>query len=124
MSGESTNISQNSADLDENDPQVAQAIQLIDDQNYEAAKDVLERVVQVNANDGRSWARLGHCFLKMSEYQKSLSAYQNALYATTNIQCPQLWYDIGLIYDKFNLVEYAEPAFQSVLNIDANFAHK
>ncbi len=37
------------------------------------------------------------------------------------IQDPNLWYGIGILYDRYGSFEHAEEAFTAVLKMDPNF---
>lgn len=91
---------------------------------YTLASQFYERIVNIDENNGRAWTALGHCYLLKGEYQKCFTAYQKALYTMEDNRDAQLWYGIGLLYNKFESYKYAEPAFQAVLKIDPNFEQK
>jgi tetratricopeptide (TPR) repeat protein len=91
---------------------------------YTLASQYYERIVNIDENNGRAWTALGHCYLLKGEYQKCFTAYQKALYTMEDNRDAQLWYGIGLLYNKFESYKYAEPAFQAVLKIDPNFEQK
>ena len=92
--------------------------------DYTSACQHYEKIVRVDEENGKAWTALGHCYLLKGEYQKCFTAYQKALYTMEDNRDPQLWYGIGLLYNKFESYEYAEPAYQAVLRIDPNFEQK
>ena len=59
----------------------------------------------------------------MDELQKAYSAYHQALYhmGTQKTQDPNLWYGIGILYERYGSFENAEEAFSSVLKMDPKF---
>ena len=83
-----------------------------------------EKLIRLDEENGKAWFALGHCYLLKGEYQKCFSAYQRSLYTLSDTRDPQLWYGIGLLYNKFDTFEYAEPAFLAVLRMDPNFEQK
>lgn len=59
-----------------------------------------ERITVLDAENGAAWTALGHCYLLTDNLQKAFTAYQKALYTLSDVRDPQLWYGIGLLYDK------------------------
>jgi tetratricopeptide (TPR) repeat protein len=59
-----------------------------------------ERITALDPENGACWTALGHCYLLTDELQKAFAAYQKALYSLPDVRDPQLWYGIGLLYDK------------------------
>jgi hypothetical protein len=59
-----------------------------------------ERITALDPENGVAWTALGHCYLLTDELQKAFGAYQKALYSLPDVRDPQLWYGIGLLYDK------------------------
>lgn len=57
----------------------------------------------------------------MEELHKAYSAYQQALYHLSNPKDPNLWYGIGILYDRYGSLEHAEEAFTAVLKMDPQF---
>lgn len=51
-------------------------------------------------NNGHTWTALGHCYLLKEELQNSFDAYQHALYYLQDVMDPQLWYGIGILYER------------------------
>lgn len=78
----------------------------------------------MDEQNGKAWTALGHCYLLKGEYQKCFTAYQKALHLVHASKDAQLWYGIGLLYNKFDSLEYAESAFQTVLRIFPQFDHR
>lgn len=58
------------------------------------------------------------------DLHKSFQAYQNALYYLENIMDPQLWYGIGILYEKFESYEHAISSLMAVLKMSPNFYQK
>jgi tetratricopeptide (TPR) repeat protein len=59
-----------------------------------------EKIITVDPDNGAAWTALGHCYLLTDNLQKAFSAYQRALYYLPDVRDPQLWYGIGLLYEK------------------------
>lgn len=62
-----------------------------------------ERITTLDQDNGSAWTALGHCYLLTDNLQKAFNAYQKALYTLPDVRDPQLWYGIGLLYDKVDL---------------------
>jgi glucose repression mediator protein len=48
------------------------------------------------------------------------TAYQHALYHLPNPKASQVWYGIGMLYERCGSLEHAEEAFTGVLKMDPN----
>jgi len=59
-----------------------------------------EDIINADNENGAAWTALGHCYLLTDSLQKAFSAYQRALYYLPDVRDPQLWYGIGLLYEK------------------------
>lgn len=59
-----------------------------------------ERITGLDPENGAAWTALGHCYLLTEELHRAFESYQKALYSLTDVRDPQLWYGIGLLYDK------------------------
>lgn len=59
-----------------------------------------ERIITVDPDNGAAWTALGHCYLLTDSLQKAFNSYQRALYSLPDVRDPQLWYGIGLLYEK------------------------
>lgn len=70
---------------------------------------------------GEAWAVLAHCYVMTDELNHAYHAYQNALAHLANPDDPNLWYGIGLLYDRFGSLEHALEAFLTVLEISPDF---
>lgn len=55
----------------------------------------------LNEKSGSAWIAMGHCYAMMGQDQKALQSYQQALKSAPLCQKDeQLWYGIGLLYQK------------------------
>ena len=68
--------------------------------DFAGAINFYERLTTIDPDNGGCWTALGHCYLLTDELQKAFGAYQKALYSLPDVRDPQLWYGIGLLYDK------------------------
>lgn len=68
--------------------------------DFENAIRYYERITGLDPENGAAWTALGHCYLLIEELQKAFISYQKALYSLSDVRDPQLWYGIGLLYDK------------------------
>lgn len=66
------------------------------------------------------WASLGHCYLMIEDLPNAYLTYQKALYILPNVKCSKLWKGIGVLYDRYGSLDYAEEAFAKVLEIENN----
>lgn len=53
----------------------------------------------------------------LEDLQNAFSSYQQALQFPVNRQDPNLWYGIGILYDRYNSLEHASQAFLSVVKM-------
>eukprot|EP00027_Filamoeba_sp_ATCC50430_P007650 CAMPEP_0168558860 /NCGR_PEP_ID=MMETSP0413-20121227/10206_1 /TAXON_ID=136452 /ORGANISM="Filamoeba nolandi, Strain NC-AS-23-1" /LENGTH=669 /DNA_ID=CAMNT_0008590031 /DNA_START=120 /DNA_END=2129 /DNA_ORIENTATION=- len=88
---------------------------------YPKAVEYFQRILAIENNNGEIWGALGHCYLMMDDLQKAYTSYQQALYHLPNPKDPNLWYGIGILYDRYGSFEHAEEAFTAVLKMDPKF---
>ena len=89
--------------------------------DYPKAIDYYRQLIQIEPNNGESWTAIGHCYLLTKDIHKAYSAYQRALYAIEEIHDPQLWYGIGILYERFEEYQQAISALIGVLKMSPNF---
>lgn len=85
------------------------------------AAELYEQALNYSPENGETWGLLGHCYLMLDDLQRAYAAYQRALYYLDNPNVPKLWHGIGILYDRYGLLEYAEEAFVRVLELDPKF---
>lgn len=85
------------------------------------AAELYEQALNFNPENGETWGLLGHCYLMLDDLQRAYQAYQRALYYLGNPNVPKLWHGIGILYDRYGLLKYAEEAFVRVLELDPHF---
>lgn len=88
---------------------------------YQAAIEYYVKLITIDSENGPAWTALGHCYLLVEDLQKSFNAYQRALYSLEDIKDPQLWYGIGILYEKFESYVHAISALIAVLKMYPNF---
>lgn len=88
---------------------------------FQKAAELYERALAVNPELSDVWATLGHCYLMLDDLQRAYNAYQQALYHLSNPNVPKLWHGIGILYDRYGSLDYAEEAFAKVLELDPHF---
>ena len=88
---------------------------------FQRAAELYQRALTVNPELGDIWATLGHCYLMLDDLQRAYAAYQQALYHLSNPNVPKLWHGIGILYDRYGSLDYAEEAFAKVLELDPQF---
>jgi len=59
-----------------------------------------EQLIKMDSTNGVIWGILGHCYLLMENLQEAFNSYQKALYYSPDVKDPQLFYGIGLVYEK------------------------
>jgi tetratricopeptide (TPR) repeat protein len=91
---------------------------------YQAAIEYYVKLVTIDPENGPAWTALGHCYLLVEDLKKSFNAYQRALYSLEDIKDPQLWYGIGILYEKFESFNHAISALIAVLKMSPNFYQK
>lgn len=67
---------------------------------------------------GEVWQVIGQALLVIGHLPHAYSCYQQAIAKTTKKDDPELWYGIGILYDRYGSMEHAEEAFASVLKLD------
>ena len=90
-------------------------------QEHGVAAQYFQRFLQLEPTNGEMWGALGHCFLLLNDLQNAYSAYQQALFNLQNPHDPNLWYGIGILYERYGSNEHAEEAFRAVLSMDPKF---
>lgn len=88
---------------------------------FQRAAELYQRALSINPELGDIWATLGHCYLMLDDLQRAYAAYQQALYHLNNPNVPKLWHGIGILYDRYGSLDYAEEAFAKVLELDPQF---
>ena len=91
---------------------------------YQHAIEYYLQLTGMDPDNGPAWTALGHCYLLVEDLQKSFNAYQQALYSLEDIKDPQLWYGIGILYEKFESYDHAISALIAVLKMSPNFYQK
>lgn len=92
--------------------------------DYNKAIEYFQKMTTICRKNGGAWTALGHCYLLKEDLQKAFQAYQNALYHLDNIMDPQLWYGIGILYEKFESFEHAISSLLAVLKMSPSFYQK
>lgn len=88
---------------------------------FSQAADFYQRALTTDSTNGETWGLLGHCYLMLDDLQRAYAAYQQALYHLNDPNVPKLWHGIGILYDRYGSLEFAEEAFARVLELDPNF---
>ena len=88
---------------------------------YQTAIEYYLKLITIDSENGPAWTALGHCYLLVEDFQKSFNAYQRALYSLEDIKDPQLWYGIGILFEKFESYDHAIGSLTAVLRMSANF---
>mmetsp|Transcript_18485 Transcript_18485/g.28366 ORF Transcript_18485/g.28366 Transcript_18485/m.28366 type:complete len:197 (-) Transcript_18485:1202-1792(-) len=89
--------------------------------DYQSAIEHYVKMITIDSENGPAWTALGHCYLLVEDLQNSFNAYQRALYSLEDIKDPQLWYGIGILYEKFESYDHAISALIAVLKMSPNF---
>ena len=77
----------------------------------------MKRALNADPNNTETWGSLGYCYLMTDDLEKAYAAYQRALYHLPSLKDPNLWYGIGILYDRYGSYEHAEEAFSAVLKM-------
>lgn len=91
---------------------------------YQSAIEYYVKIISIDPENGPAWTALGHCYLLVEDLQNSFNAYQRALYSLEDIKDSQLWYGIGILYEKFESYDHAISALIAVLKMSPNFYQK
>ncbi|CDS13009.1 hypothetical protein LRAMOSA05193 [Lichtheimia ramosa] len=92
-----------------------------DQDQLDQAVKYFKRILAIDEHHGETWSALGHCHLMMENLGEAYHAYQQALSCLPNPKDPKLWYGIGILYDRYGSLEYAEEAFSAVIHMDSSF---
>jgi tetratricopeptide (TPR) repeat protein len=92
--------------------------------DYPLAIEYYKHMTNLQPDNGPSWMALGHCCLLTDEIHQAFNAYQHALNCVEDIKDPQLWYGIGILYEKFESYDNAISALVGVLKMSPNFYQK
>ncbi|RMJ00945.1 hypothetical protein BD777DRAFT_62862, partial [Yarrowia lipolytica] len=90
-------------------------------EHFPKAVEYYQNIISLSSDSGETHGSLGHCYLMMDDLHKAYSAYQQALYHLRDPKDPKLWYGIGILYDRYGSLEYAEEAFSQVMEMDPHF---
>lgn len=88
---------------------------------FPQASEFYQRALTTDGSNGETWGLLGHCYLMLDDLQRAYAAYQQALCHLANPNVPKLWHGIGILYDRYGSLEFAEEAFARVLELDPKF---
>ncbi|WFD21995.1 glucose repression mediator protein [Malassezia equina] len=89
--------------------------------HFDLAVEYIQRVLDIDRENGEVWGAMGHCYLMMEELEKAYTAYQQALCHLPNAKEPKLWYGIGILYDRCGNLEHAEETFSSVVRMNPDY---
>lgn len=78
----------------------------------------LQRIVQLDSTNGELHGAVGHCFLMLSQRSSKIPAILESLRLGYDAYCkavthlkdahdPNLWYGIGLLYERYELAQYS-----------------
>lgn len=91
---------------------------------YHKAIEYYHRALNVQGG-AETWCDLGYCLLYTNQYGKAYSAFHHSLYrtrlSTEESFQSKIWYGIGVIYEKFALLDHAEDCFKTILSRDQGF---
>ena len=72
--------------------------------DFTGAINYYERITTADPNNGCAWSALGHSYILIDNPRKAFTCYQQALRVISDPHDPQLWYGIGMLYDKVTLI--------------------
>lgn len=97
------------------EPTIDDANQLMAEQKYSEAINILEAITRDNPSDGYAWLQLGLSYHSLQDYKKAISAYKKA--DNLHFQPPTVRYDIACAYalmgDRDAAFEWLNNAVQS-----------
>lgn len=88
---------------------------------YPQAIKFLQRATDIDSSRGEAWAVLAHCYVMTDDLEKAHQAYQNALNHLSDPNDPNLWYGIGLLFDRYGCLQQALDAFRFSLSVAPDF---
>lgn len=102
--------------------------------NSHQAISIYNKIVKLNSKSSAAWIAMGHCFAMIEDNYQALQSYQQALGITPESQVPksfvmlkpnvftqkddQLWFGIGLLYQKIEDWKNAETSFKNALKLN------
>ncbi|KAL7716217.1 Tetratricopeptide repeat protein [Entamoeba marina] len=72
-----------------------------------------DKYLKISCEDGVAWMNLGECFLALEELNKAHQCLKNANKFVQ--KKPQLWFQLGNLYEKAGMFDYAESYYKKVL---------
>lgn len=77
--------------------------------------------VSIDPENGAAWGALAYSYVMADDYDKAYYAYYNTLHKLTDHRDPNLWFGIGILYDRLGMLESALTAFNAVIELDPAF---
>lgn len=70
---------------------------------------------------GEAWGLIAHCHLMTDELEKAYRAYYKSLSYLTTVKDPNLWYGIGILYDRYGSLDLALAALSEAIKLAPDF---
>lgn len=90
-------------------------------ENYPVALELYNKLTQLDPQNSDAWSSVAFCFQMQDDFQKAFFAYQKALYYAPSSKDPNLWYGLGLLYERHGSDEQAEEFFINAVRCDAHY---
>ncbi|MFX0037145.1 MAG: tetratricopeptide repeat protein [Candidatus Hermodarchaeota archaeon] len=88
---------------------------------YEKAKEVFERIINLSPNNYRAHYNLGLAFFNLSKFQNAENSFKKALSIKPDYK--YCFYNLGLIYETKEKYKKALQYYEKALKIDPNFIY-
>lgn len=100
---------------------VSAGILLMKKEHLAAAKTYLVTAVQLEPTNGEAWRALAYSYVMSEEMEKAYHAYSIALANLQDHHDPNLWFGVGIVYDRIGRLDDALRAFDAVLSLNPAF---
>ncbi|PXF46959.1 General transcriptional corepressor ssn6 [Gracilariopsis chorda] len=94
---------------------------LLKKEHFARAIEYLDISVRRDPSNATAWAALAHCHLMTEDLENAYAAYHTTLHRNPHQTEPNLWFGIGVLYDRLGMLDNALEAFHSVLTVTPNY---
>ncbi|KAI0566718.1 TPR repeat containing protein [Gracilaria domingensis] len=94
---------------------------LLKKESFTRAIDYLDASVRRDNTNAAAWAALAHCYLMTDDLEHAYMAYHTSLQRKPQQTDPNLWFGIGVLYDRLGMLEEALHSFHSVLTVTPHY---
>lgn len=100
---------------------VSAGLLLMKKEHLPDAMTYLTAAVQLEPTNGKAWRALAYSHIMNEDMEKAYHAYSNALANLQDHHDPNLWFGVGIVYDRIGRLDDALRAFDAVLSLNPAF---